>query len=650
MHKANITDLLKVGFLFVCFLSACSGQPDRESGPVATALPDPAQVATTSPTASPIPLRRLTVCTGREPASLFLYADSSLAARNIRQAIYDGPIDQYSFQFAPVILEKLPSLADGDVTFEPVQVLENDIIADSQGNLTNLKPGTLFMPSGCNLEGCAVPYESQGQVGMDQLVARFKLRPGLQWSDGSPLTADDSLFSYEVAKSLYPQARADLLAHTQSYRALDGVTLEWRGVPGYRDPEYASNFFSPLPRQAWNGIAPAQLITNARSVRTPLGWGPYVIQGWESGKSITLGRNPNYWRAGEGLPRFDELVFRFMPGAEAALQALQAGECDLIDDTLSLETQGASLDELQAAGKVALAAVSGTGWEHADFGLLPSQSNPQKPALFQSKEMRQAIAQCIDRQAMASELAPGQPGVPDAYLPPNHPLFNPQVRRYTFDPAGARALLDSLAWLEGDGDPATPRQSLGVPGVPDGTPLIFSYLTTVEPQKQRAAQILKESLAQCGVQVELASLPAEALYNPGPEGPLFGRNFDMAQFGWSTASEPPCSLYATQEIPGFYPESPKGWGGANASGYSNPDYDRACRIAMNTLPDEALHREAHLQAQAIFAEDLPAIPLYWLSRVAALRPDLCNAVEAASGEFALWNLELFDYGENCGKP
>jgi peptide/nickel transport system substrate-binding protein len=298
---------------------------------------------------------------------------------------------------------------------------------------------------------------------------------------------------------------------------------------------------------------------------------------------------------------------------------------------------------------MALANVNNTGWEHADFGLLPSQPNLQQPVLFQPKEMRQAIAQCIDRQKIATELSPTQPIVPDAYLPSNHPLYNSQVRRYTFDPPAARFLLDSLGWQDYDGDPTTPRQSLGVAGVPDGTLLAFSFLATSEPQKQRTAQIIKESLAQCGVQVDVTSLTAEALYAPGPDGPLFGRNFDMVQFGWATAVEPPCNLYTSSEIPGFYPDYPKGWGGANASGYSNMDYDRACQTTMNTLPDDPQHRDAHLQAQAVFAEDLPAIPLYWLSRAAALRSDLCNAVEASSGEFAFWNLELFDYGETCAE-
>ncbi len=578
---------------------------------------------------------------------MFLYAENSLTARNVRQAIYDGPVDVRGFQLAPVILEKLPALADGDVTLEPVQVLENEVIVDSHGNLTNLVSGTLFRPNGCSSDSCAIAYESPGEVQMDQLVVRFKLRPDLLWSDGSPLMADDSVYSFEVAKSLYPQARAELLAHSYSYQALDATTVEWRGVPGYQDPGYAGNFFSPLPRQAWSGVAPSDLITDPRSARTPLGWGPYIIQDWSAGEHITLVPNPNYFRAAESLPHFDQLIFRFTSNASQALAALQSGECDLVDDSLNLETQWTQLEELQKTGKYALAAVNSTGWEHLDFGLMASNPKPENPDLFQTSQMRQAIAQCIDRQKIASELSPDQPVVPDTYVPPTHPLFNPQARRYIFDPPAGRALLDSIGWLENDGDPATPRQSLGIPGMPDGTFLTFSLLTTNEPQKLRVSQVIKESLMQCGILVEVSSLPIESFYAPGPEGPVFGRSFSMAQFGWSTALEPPCYLYTTSEIPGAYPDYPKGWGGANASGYSNPEYDLACQTAMNTLPDDPQHREAHLQAQAIFSEDLPSVPLYLLSRIVALRADLCNVIDSASDNFAIWNLESFDYGDGC---
>lgn len=601
--------------------------------------------AALNPAATPVPARLLTICMGQEPASLFLYADGSLAARAIRQAIYDGPVDVLGFAFSPTILQKIPNLAEGDVTFEPMTVEPGKLIANSDGKLVNLGEGVNYTPAGCSDLSCTQTYSGQDAVQMDQQVVRFQLRPGLQWSDGAPLTADDSSYSFEVAQSLYPQARAELIAYTSSYQSLDEQTIEWRGVPGYRQADYTGNFFTPLPRHAWGALPPDELLNAEISNRRPLGWGPYMIEEWTQGDHISFSRNPNYFRSAESLPAFDRLVFRFVASKEDALAALQAGECDFLDETTMLETHTSELDALQQSGRARVVSVAGSAWEHLDFGI--SSLNPSLLPLFQSKEIRQAVAMCVDRQRLVDELFAGKTSVLDSYVSPEHPLYNAQARQYRFDPQAGAALLDSLGWLDLDSDPATPRLAQGVSGVPDGTPFQFSLLTTDETEKQRAAQIIVESLAQCGLAVEISSQPWEVLYASGPEGQVFGRNFSLVQFGWTSSISPPCSLYTTQEIPGPYPQHPKGWGGANASGYSNPDYDRLCQQALSVLPDLPEHAAAHQGAQAIFAEDLPALPLYLRLRLVAMRPDMCGVVLDPSADSSLWNLENFDYGESC---
>jgi len=186
-----------------------------------------------------------------------------------------------------------------------------------------------------------------------------------------------------------------------------------------------------------------------------------------------------------------------------------------------------------------------------------------------------------------------------------------------------------------------------VPGIPDGTPLTITYQTLDGADRQGVAQIVASSLALCGIQLELSFSDWDTLFAPGPDGSLFGRRFEMAQFAWSSSLEPPCFLYASDEVPGPYPEYPKGWGGANASGYSNPEFDQACKVARFSLPDMPEHTEAHHQAQAIFAEDLPAIPLYLHVDSVATRPDMCGVSLDPSAGSSLWNLEAFDYGPHC---
>jgi peptide/nickel transport system substrate-binding protein len=635
--------------IFIFLLSACNSRsnPTPTTMPVqGTSLPGNITAFTPTPSPSPLPPRQLTICTPREPDSLFLYGDSSLAARAVREAIYDGPVDQRDYAAAPVILEGLPTQSAGNVTLQPVQVAPNDLIIDSLGNLTNLAEGVVYFPSGCTALACAQTYTGQEPVSMDQMVVQFKLRPDLLWSDGAPLTAQDSLYSFEVARALGTRAHPDLLERTQSYQALDAQTVEWRGVPGLRDPNFIQNFFVPLPSHAWSKLTASQLLTDTLTTRTPLGWGPFVISEWAPGDRLTLTRNPNYFKASEGLPYLDILVFRFLPDGDQALAALQAGECDLLDPAYGLTPQDAQVQALQQANQAAVVEIPAVAWEHLDFGINSAVVDPQRPPFFQSKEVRQAVAQCIDRQKLAADLAPGG-AVLDSYAPPDHPLFNAQARKYSFDPAAASALLQASGWVDTDNDPATPRLSLGAPGVPDGTRFVVSLLASDDAQEQRLAELIKESLAQCGVQVDLASSPAEQVFAPGPDGPVFGRQFSLAQFAWPVAQTLPCFLYTTSEIPGPYPQYAKGWGGANDTGYSSPQFDQACQAALNTLPDTPEFQAAVQQAQAIFAEDLPVLPLFLRSRWVVTRPDLCGLQVDPSNLDIYWNLENFNDGEGC---
>ncbi|MCL5611090.1 MAG: hypothetical protein M1485_00820, partial [Chloroflexi bacterium] len=82
------------------------------------------------------------------------------------------------------------------------------------------------------------------------------------------------------------------------------------------------------------------------------------------------------------------------------------------------------------------------------------------------------------------------------------------------------------------------------------------------------------------------------------------------------------------------------------SGYRNPDYDAACNAARSSLPSEKSYTDSYHQAQAIFASELPSIPLYYRLKVAAARPDLCHFGLDSSAN-PLWNIEAFDMGAAC---
>ncbi len=633
-------------------LVACSQKPASST----VTLPTPTISSTGQPTNGSIeitltptlvsaPSRLLTICLGREPNSLFYYDAASTSAQDILAAVYDGPVDIQNYSELPIILEKMPALNDGDARFQPVQVNPGDLIVNSSGNAVNLEVGVSYRPSGCTELACAQSYSGDQPVSMDQLVLDFILLPGIKWSDGTPLTSADSVYSYEIARKLYPSAQAELVLRTQSYQASDEVSTQWIGIPGYQDGVYANKFFMPLPQHAWKSYTVDELRTSDVAARKPLGWGAYVIDEWISGDHISLHKNPLYFRAAENLPHFDNLVYRFVGSTDEALDALLAGECDLIDQTAMFEPQTPRLTELLNSGQVQAFYQNDAGWEQLTFGI--NSIDSQRVMFFDQKEVRQAVAMCIDRDTLVANQALNNQLLLDLYVPPSHPLYNSQVVHYSLDLQKAAALLESVGWIDADNDPTTPRTALGVAGVPDDTAFEVEYLVSSDARSQADALAIQKMFGQCGIRTKIVAQPAQEYLAPGPDGPVFGRSFDLAQFAWAGSFIPACNLYLTSEITGPYPDFPKGWGGMNASGYTNPQYDAACGNALFSLADTSRHGSEHLKAQEIFSTELPAIPLYLHYNVSVARSDLCNYTSASAVDSPLWELELLDYGSGC---
>ena len=243
---------------------------------------------------------------------MFIYGDNSQSGNLIGQAIYDGPFDTLSGELSAVLFEKVPSLADGDVSFEPVEIQPGEVIVDAWGKVMKLEEDVPYFPSGCQDFSCVQSFAGLEPVMLDRQVIRYALIQGVSWSDGSVLRADDSVYSFEVAQSLFPMVAADSIPFTYSYQAIDTNTIEWRSMPGYQSGDFQKFFFHPLPRHAWGDLPVETLLTDDRSARAPLGWGPFIIEAWAPGVEVVLNKNPEYFRNEEGLPKADQLIFRFV--------------------------------------------------------------------------------------------------------------------------------------------------------------------------------------------------------------------------------------------------------------------------------------------------------------------------------------------------
>ena len=632
----------------IFILSACTLPFGARPGPTPPA-PSPSPVAET-PTPKPAAPRVLTICLGAEPNTLYPFDSPNDAALSVLAALDDGPIDTLSYEYQPVALTKLPSLADGDAQVVPVTVKSGAKIVDAFGQLTGLSAGSQLRPSGCRADNCIVTYNGSSQLTMDQMVVTFHMRQDLTWSDGTPLTAEDSVYAYQLAADPDTPGAKDLVNHTQTYEAVDSYTTRWTGIPGYLDPAFMTNFWSPAPKHLWSQYKALELLTTDSAARSPVGWGAYKMEEWIAGDHITLVKNPYFFRASEGYPKFDQLVFRFISDPNAAIRELTAGHCDILDPSVRLDSQVAELQQMQQAGQIRAFFVPGMAIEWLGLGVVPAAydqgtSVPRgtRPNLLADPRMRQAIALCSDRQKVVDTVLFGKSSVPLSFVPAGHPLYDGTVPAYKFDPAAGLKLLEQVGWKDTDGNPATPLVAVSVRNVPAGTPLTLDYYSTAALQRREVIDILTKSLAQCGIGLKVQYYSQNDLYAPGPDGLLFGRRFDLIEYAMATdVVQPPCDWFTGGEIP----NGNNHWVGTNVTGYQSAAYDAACHAAQLALPGEAAYQTSYAQAQSIFATDVPAIPLYFRLKVAASRPDICHFDLDPSAN-PLWNVEAFDQGAAC---
>jgi peptide/nickel transport system substrate-binding protein len=575
----------------------------------------------------------LVVCLDQEPSSLFLYDALGPEARTVLQALYDGPFDVLQYSYQPVILDTLPTPGNGRARFEPITVSEGSVYFNPETLLPDtLTQGNPYTPSGCTGPDCVQAYQG-GDVSMDRWVVDFRLRAGVSWADGQPLTAQDSVFSFNLNAQAPPSTSKDLVYRTAGYEAVDTETVKWTGIPGYFDLELGAHFWSPLPEHALAGIAPEDLPTAEESAVSPMGWGAYRIKSRVPGASILLERSPSYFRASEGLPAFDEVLFRFVgDDPETVIQQLLTGECDILDEsTLDEEAWPLLLDQ-EAQNRAGVVSTPGPRLLRADFLMNPADA--EGPSIFDDPATRRALAGCVDRTGWIEDDLGGHGAVPATYLPVGHPLADPNASAVPYNPASAAAALESAGWLDEDGSPSTPRLARGVTDIPDGTPLAWTLGVSAGGWDELAARGVVDGMETCGAQVDLETLPPEELFATYPDGPAFGGRLGMVVWSWFGWVTPACDLFASWEIPSA--ERPEG---SNASGFSDPAYDAACRAVLYGIGTEGGVAQAARETQRIFLDQMPAIPLATLPRAAGVGPGVCGLEADPSASSLLWDLE-----------
>ncbi|MEL7645349.1 MAG: ABC transporter substrate-binding protein [Anaerolineaceae bacterium] len=542
-------------------------QPSAEPGAETPAVPAPP-----TPTATAVPPKVLSVCLAEEPASLYRYdGHAGEAKESVFAALYDGPFEvNADGAFAESILSAYPGRENAGISAVPTAVQPGDVVVDAYGELSVFKAGIFVRPSGCESSACAVTWES-GEFQMDQTRVEFQLRPDALWSDGQPLSAQDAVFSYEIAGKAALPGGAWALDRTISFTAENEQTVVWLGVPGFFPRELAPFFWLPLPAHQLESLDPAALEQEPQAARAPLGWGAYRLTSWESSQSMVLERNPYYFGAAEDQPGFDQVRILFVPEREEALSKLADGSCDVLDKSYHLET----LPKERLSALSASADLHWEDWQPVEqlvFGIQPASYDDgyaywsdDRPDFFSEARTRLAVLACLDPQTLAEQVLAD-------WLPDGSDLTRLQLPALNADPA---ALLNEVGWKDLDADPATPRTAQGITGINEGTALSLRLYTSQSALQQKTAALIVQKLGACDVGVDWQPLPLTELYAPGPEGVLFGRKFDLALVSWLPGSEPLCSLYSAKAVPSVA----NFWVGTNLAGYSDPAFEAACADA-----------------------------------------------------------------------
>jgi peptide/nickel transport system substrate-binding protein len=628
-------------FLLLFVLSACQTPSVAPTQTTATNTPV-AATPTLSPT--PEPLKSLTICTAALPDDLFLYSGQSNAARSgILAMLQDGLSGE-----GGGILSEFPTEENGGLSLQPVSVEGGQTVVDAWGDLVVLKAGVTVRPSGCRESGCAQTWDGESPLQMDQMVLNFHLTEGLTWSDGVPVTAADSVFSFRVAS--LPDAPGLKWAEmrTTGYTAPDENTVTWVGKPGFTTATPERFFWTPLPSHVVDGDTDwATLVGLPQFTTSPLSFGPFSIAS-RTEEAVVLSRNPFYYRLDKDLPVLDEVTVRAIgDDTAAAVTLLENGDCDVLDTSLSLENDLDAVTALQADPAYDVLVTSTGSWEQLVLGITPASYdeyfNPlygDRPNYFGDGRTRQAIGMCLDREALLNTGLGTVTSLMPSFLSESESLL-PEGTGFVYDPQSALALLEAAGWRDHDLNPATPMQAWEVPGVPTGTGFNITLLTDTSDTQQFVAGVIEESLGQCGIGVTTVALPIEQLYAPGPDGLVFGRQFDLTLIAWQPMPDLDCRYYLSGQIP----SNQNQWIGTNIAGLADGTYDQVCSTAALALPMEREQRL--LSAEEAFVNTSAAIPLFSLSRVMVVSSGECYENVSADDSDFFGMIEYYPASDNC---
>lgn len=428
--------------------------------------------------------------------------------------------------------------------------------------------------------------------GKSGIAVTYELPPGASWGDGTPLTTRDVRFAYEVGRN-----RSTGAVNTEMYRSIYKLDVhdDRRFTVHLDNVKYSYNVLGdlyPLPEHLEREIFEADPYeyrhrTRFNSDVTNAGlWnGPYVISEAQQGSYLVLTRNP-HWHGKE--PYFERITTRAIQNTSAMEANLLSGTIDMIAGELGLQLDQALAFDSRHGEKFNIIYNPGLQYEHIDV-------NWQNPILA-DRRVRQALMYGMDREQMNQRVFNGKQPVAHTSTSPLDRVASDNVRKYDYDPAKAVALLEEAGWTD-------MRQ--GIRHNAAGEPLRIEIMSTAgNKTRELLQQIIQGQWKEIGVDLRIKNEAPRVFFGQTTRERRFS---GLALFAWVSAPENvPRSTLHSSEIP----TAENNYAGQNYSTISIPELDAAIEAVEVTLNFEE-RLPLWEKIQQIYAEELPALPLFW---------------------------------------
>lgn len=407
------------------------------------------------------------------------------------------------------------------------------------------------------------------EISDDKLQYTFHLRPGVVFSDGTPVTAEDVKFSFD--KMMDPAVDAP---HLRSYyvdvtgcEVLDEHSVRFTcSKPYYRHLVMLGDI-SVLPRHVY---AEGDF-NNHPNNRKPVGSGAYVLETWDTGQQIVLVRNEKYWgKNGGKWPHFAKKVIKLITDENAAFQVLERGDLDMMEIRAEDWVRRANTPQFdQQFNKFEYYAPQYTyiGW------------NMRRPK-FADKRVRRALTMLLDRETIRETIYHGLAQAVTGNFMIGTPECNSAIQSWPFDPAQASVLLDEAGWSDRDKDGIRDK---------DGEPFRFEIMIiNSSPAAEQICTIYKEELGRVGIDMGIRMLDWAGMLERTDK-----RDFDAMMMGWQMPPDPdPHQVWHSSQVDA----------GSNYVGFVNPEADQLIEQARVTFDRQERIRLYHRFSEILHDE------------------------------------------------